>query len=59
MIERLDKNTVGGKHVPVEQDGFRSLAGNSYQAVSHPERSNQLSGHGLDAGWHSDFLDSM
>lgn len=61
MIERMDKNTVVGKCVPIEQDGFHSLApaGKSYEAVSHPERGNQLSNHGLDAGRHSDLSDSM
>lgn len=61
MIERLDKNTDVGKGAPIEQDGFHSLApaGNSYQAVSHPETENQLSGRGLDAGRHSDLLDGM
>lgn len=39
MIERLGKNTIVGKCVPLEKDGFCRLApaGNSYLAVSHPE----------------------
>lgn len=61
MIERLHKNIVLGKRVPIEQDEFHSLApaGKSYQAVPHPGRGNQLSGCGLGAGWHTDLLDSM